>query len=158
MQRSLLSFLLIATASMLLSCGGDGEPTPSPQKNAQQQAVEQLAGGSTITWTVANGGAVTKDGQSLTGDFSGFELKLIDSGNGRTYATTANPLFDQNGNWNFVGESLDKILLTGKQPAAGKEISFSRNGDKLTLTFNVPVPNARVEALAGSYVFELMKK
>jgi len=77
----------------------------------------------------------------------------------KKYTTTSNPLFDPSGTWEFSGNNFDKINLSGAQPAAGKEISFSRTGDKLMLTFTVPFPEqARVTALAGSYVFELVKK
>ena len=158
MQKLLLSLLLIALGIVTLSCEKSDGPDPGNQKTDEELAVEKLTGGSNITWTVANGGSVTKDGQPVTGDYSGFELRLISSATSRTYSTTANSLFDQSGNWSFVGGNYDKIQLTGNQPAAGREISFSRNGDKLTLIFNIPLPNARITALAGSYVFELVKK
>jgi len=143
---------------LMISCGGTDDPDPTPQKTAEQLAIEKLTGGSSITWTTANGGSVSKDGNSVTADFSGFELRLTSTATSRNYTTTSNPLFDQNGTWSFVGGNFDKIQFTGSLPAAGREISFSGNGDKLTLNFNVPLPNARVTALAGSYVFELVKK
>jgi len=83
---------------------------------------------------------------------------LISAASNRTYSTTDNLIFDRSGTWSFLGGNYDKIQLSGNQPAANKEISFSRNGDKLTLKFNIPLPNVRVNALAGSYVFELVKK
>jgi hypothetical protein len=158
MQKSVLNLLFFAFGFLLLSCGGTDNPDPSPQKTAEQLAVEQLTGGSTITWAVANGGSVSKDGNPVTVDFSNFEFRLISTAASRSYTTTSNSLFDQSGSWSFVGPNFDKIQLTGSQPAAGREISFSRNGEKLTLTFNIPLPDARVTALAGSYVFELVKK
>lgn len=157
MQKTLLS-LLFAFGFLLLSCEkGDG-PDPIKQKSEQDLAVEKLTGGSNITWTVANGGSVSKDGNPVTADFSGLELRLISTASSRSYATTTNSLFDQSGDWSFVGGNFDKIQFSGNQPAAGKEISFSRNGDKLTLKLNIPLPNARVTALAGSYTFELVRK
>lgn len=159
MQNQLLNLLFLCLGFLIASCGGTDSPDPSPQKTAEQVAVEQLTGGSTITWTTANGGSVSKDGNAVTADYSGFELRLVSTATNRAYTTTTpNPLFDQSGNWSFAGSNFDKIQLTGSQPAAGREISFSRNGDKLTLTFNIPMPNGRVAALAGSYVFELVKK
>lgn len=158
MQKLLLSLLLVAFGFVMLSCEKSDGPDPGNQKTNEELAVEKLTGGSNITWTVANGGSVSKDGNPVTADFSGLELRLISSATSRSYSTTANSLFDQSGNWSFVGGNLDKIQFTGNQPAAGREISFSRNGDKLTLIFNIPLPNARVTALAGSYVFELVKK
>lgn len=152
--------LLIFSAGVFLcSCGGN-EGSDSPrEKTAEERAIETLTGGSNIIWTVANGGSVTKDGQAVTADYAGFELILATGAGNKTYTTTSNPLFDQNGSWSFAGDNFDKIQLTGIQPAAGKEISFTRTEDRLILTFTVPLPsNARVTALAGSYTFELIKK
>lgn len=158
MQKRLLNLMMLVIGMLVFSCEKNEGPDPTDQKDAEEQALDQLTGGSNITWTVANGGSVTKDGQPVTGDYSGFELRLISSATNRTYSTTDNPIFDQSGTWSFSGENYDKIQLSGNQPAAGREISFSRNGDKLTLKFNIPLPNARVNALAGSYIFELEKK
>lgn len=158
MQKTLLSLLLIAFGFVMLSCEKTDGPDPIKQKTDEELATEKLTEGSSITWTVANGGSVSKDGNPVTADFSGLELRLISTATSRSYTTSASSLFDQSGSWSFVGGNFDKIQLTGNQPAAGREISFSRNGDKLTLMFNIPLPNARVAALAGSYVFELVKK
>src|SRR5690554_546615 len=158
MHKSLVFPLLCFLGIFIVSCGGSDDPTPSPQKNPEQEALEELTGGSNITWTTANGGSVTKDGSPVMVDYSGFELRLTSTASNRTYTTTPNPVFDQSGNWSFAGGNFDKMQFTGSQPAAGREISFSRNGDKLTLNFSVPMPNGRVSALAGSYIFELVKK
>lgn len=158
MRKPLLSLLLIAIGFVILSCEKSEGPDPNKQKTNEELAVEKLTGGSNITWTVANGGSVSKDDSPVTSDFASLEIRLISSASSRSYTSTPNSLFDQSGNWSFVGGNFDKIQLTGNQPAAGREISFSRNGDKLTLKFNIPLPNARVSALAGSYVFELVKK
>lgn len=155
MQKSLLYLQLILLGIFLVSCGGD-DPDPAKAKTAEQIAIEALAGDTNINWTVANGGSVTKDDQPITAEYTGFELRLISN---KTYTTTANPLFDQNGSWSFAGDNFDKIILTGSLPAAGKEISFTRTTDKLRLMFTVPMPtNGKVTALAGSYVFELIKE
>ena len=158
MQKTLLSLLLIAVGFVFLSCEKSDGPDQTKQKSEEDLAVEKLTGGSSITWTVANGGAVTKDGNPVTGDFSSLELRLISTASSRSYTTTTNSLFDLSGDWSFVGGNFDKIQFSGNQPAAGKEISFSRNGDKLTLKFNIPLPNARATALAGSHTFELVRK
>lgn len=158
MQKTLLYLSLLTFGMFVFSCEkGDG-PGPTGQKTAEEQALEKLTGGSNITWVVANGGSVTKDGQPATADYAGFELQLVASSTNKTYRTTANPVFDQSGTWSFIGGNYDKIQLTGNQPAAGREISFSRHDDKLTLRFNIPLPNGRTAALAGSYIFELVKK
>lgn len=159
MHKSLIILLLCSFASIFMgACGGTDKPDPSPQKTAEQTAVEQLTGGSSITWATANGGSVSKDGNPVTADFAAFELRLISTATNRTYTTSSNSLFDQNGNWSFAGGNFDKIEFSGSKPAAGREISFSRNGEKLTLTFNIPMPGGRTTALAGAYVFELVKK
>ncbi|MEX2594463.1 MAG: hypothetical protein WD426_16960 [Anditalea sp.] len=159
MQKLLLYLLfLLSVGPLLVSCGGDDSPDPDKEKTDEQMAIEALTGSSNINWVVANGGSVTKDGQSAADTYSEFELRLATGETNKTYTTTSNPLFDQNGNWSFAGNNFDKIQLTGTQPAAGKEISFTRTDDKLILMFTVPVPaNGRINALAGSYVFELVK-
>lgn len=155
MQKSLLYLPLILLGILLVSCGGNDDPDPAKEKTDEQIAVEALAGETNINWTVANGGSVSKDEKAITAEYAEFELRL--AGN-RTYTTTTNPLFDQNGSWSFAGDNFDKITLTGSLPAAGKEISFTRTADKLRLVFTVPMPtNGKVTALAGSYVFELVK-
>lgn len=158
MQKRLFILMMLVVGMLVLSCDKGEAPDPSDQKSIEAQAVEKLTDGSQITWIVANGGSVSKDGQSVTADYMNFELRLISTGTSRNYSTTANPIFDQSGTWSFLAGNYDKIQLSGQQPAAGKEISFSRNGNKLMLVFNIPLPNARVTALAGSYVFELVKK
>lgn len=158
MQKTVLLFFL-AAVFFLGSCGGKEGPDTPGEKTPEQIAIESLTGGSSMIWTVANGGSVTKDAQNVTSDYAGFELRLITGASNKTYTSTPNSLFDQNGSWSFAGQNFDKIQMTGTQPAAGKEISFSRTDEKLILNFTVPLPsNARVTALAGSYIFELVKK
>ena len=160
MQRALLYIVSVFSAGVFLfSCNGNGDTDPQGEKSKEQLATEALTGGNHLVWTVANGGSVTKDGQQITADYQNFELSLISNANDNTYSSKPNPLFDLLGSWSFAGENFDKIQLTGELPAAGKEIAFTRNGDQLRLVFTVPAPsNARVNALAGSYVFELVKK
>ena len=156
MQKSLLYLPLILLGIFLVSCGGDDDPDPAKEKTAEQIAIEALTGGTNVNWTVANGGSVMKDDQPITAEYAEFELRLV---NNKTYTTTPNPLFDLTGSWSFVGANFDKIELAGSLPAAGKEISFTRTADKLRLMFTVPLPtNGKVTALAGSYLFELVKE
>lgn len=158
MQKTHL-LLLVCVMLFLGACGGNEGPDGPGGDTPEQLAVETLTGGSSVVWAVANGGSVTRDGQALTADYAGFELRLTSGASNRTYTTTSNSLFDQHGSWSFAGGNFDKIQLTGSQPAAGKEISFTRTGERMTLSFTVPVPsNSRVTALAGSYLFELVKK
>lgn len=141
----------------LLACKENG--TDKPEKTAEELAIEKLAGPSgSETWTVRNGGSVSKDGMLQTDTFTDFEIQFISNNTGKNYITeNSNLLFDSNGNWTFEGENYDKIILTGIQPAANREISFTRNQNRLRLEWNVPSPqNARVSALAGFYVFDLV--
>ncbi|WP_194777457.1 hypothetical protein [Pararhodonellum marinum] len=148
-----LLFLLLGY--FVISCGDDNGPT-DPAKTPEERAIEALAGESSITWRVNGGGSVTKDGNNVTQDFSSFQIRFI---NDKNYTTqNSNNLFDNSGTWAFVGSNFDKIELSGNQPAAGREISFTQTGNDLNLTFNVPVPNTRTEALAGNYVFSLKKQ
>lgn len=147
-------FIFIFVAFTACTDGTGSEP----EKTAEETASELLAGlEGSQTWTVANGGSVSKDGSTVTNDFEGFELRFIVNNTGKTYTTiNSNLLFDSNGNWVFAGSNFDKITLSGIQPASNKEISFTINQEKLRLEFVVPAPeNARVNALAGFYVFDL---
>src|SRR5690606_1113523 len=127
MKKQLLNIMMLVIGLLFFSCDESEGPDPGDSKNAEDQALELLTGGSNIIWTVANGGSVTKDGQPVTGDYSGFELRLISTASSKTYSTTENPIFDRSGTWSFLGGNYDKIQLSGNQPAANREISFSRN-------------------------------
>lgn len=161
MKKALLSWASFAFFTLfLMSCGGD-DPTPTPQQTPEEKAIEALTGTGSLTWTVAGGGSVTRSGSTVTDLYSSFELKL-NSGSTKTYTTTNNnDLYDGSGNWVFAGSNFDKFTLTGSQPAAGREISFTRTGDNLRLEFNIPAPGGRLngtQVVAGSYVFNLIKK
>ncbi|MDO6437532.1 hypothetical protein Q4534_08950 [Cyclobacterium sp. 1_MG-2023] len=150
--RNYFIFILVVFAACTEGTSGE------PEKTAEETATELLAGlEGSQTWTLANGGSVSKDGTTVTNDFEGFELRFIANNTGKSYTTiNSNLLFDSNGNWVFSGSNYDKITLSGIQPASNKEISFTKNQEKLRLEFVVPAPqNARVNALAGFYVFDL---
>ncbi|SEJ36412.1 hypothetical protein SAMN05192553_103482 [Cyclobacterium xiamenense] len=152
--------LVLFLAVNLVRCG-DEEPQPTPPEPSDEEvAIEKLTGTSgNETWVLRNGGSVTKDGTNETDDYIDFEITFISSGSSKTYTTQgSNLLFDTNGNWSFAGGNFDKIELTGVQPAANKEISFTQEDNDLQLQWTVPAPsNARVSALAGSYVFALVR-
>lgn len=152
--------MVCAVAVLIQACGGD-DPTPTPPKTPEQLATEALTGTGTLTWGVSGGGSVQRDGATVTDLYSNFEL-IMNSGSSKTYTTkNNNDLFDTSGNWSFVGTNFDKFTLTGTKPAAGREISFTRTGDNLRLTFTIPAPGARINgvfAVAGNYVFNLNKK
>lgn len=162
MQKHILGLLLIAVLGIgMISCK-EKKDDPTPSKTTEQLAVEDLAGTSSITWTIAGGGSVVRDGRSETNIYQSFEIQFAASGNSKTYTTVnSNNLFDNNGNWIFVGENFDKIQLSGNQPVAGNEISFTRTGNDLILTFSIVAPNARnlrSIAVVGNYTFTLKKK
>ncbi|WP_293011372.1 hypothetical protein [Mongoliibacter sp.] len=161
-MRKLFLLLLIAFCSslVLISCDRNGDDDPEPQKTPAELATEDLTGGSSQVWTLEGGGSVVRDNRSETANYSGFELTFAANQDSRTYTTVNNnDLFDSNGNWSFVGDNLDKITLSGSRPAANQEISFTRTGGDLRLQFTIPMPsNARVEAVAGSYTFNLKRK
>lgn len=152
--------LVLILAVNMVGCNNDDDPQPTPEPSPEELAIEKLTGTSgSETWVVRNGGSVSKDGSSETNDFIDFEIRFISNSSGKTYTTQeSNLLFDSNGNWSFAGGNFDKIELTGIQPAASKEISFTQTGNQLRLEFTVPAPaNARVSALAGFYVFDLVR-
>ena len=155
----LLQFVLIF--SLLVACKEKEEETPVINKTPEQLANEALTGTGTAQWTVAGGGSVTRDGQNVTSTYATFEL-ILNAGTSKTYSTkNGGELFDANGTWSFAGTNFDKIILTGTKPAATREISFTQTGTTLRLDFRVPLPGARVDgtsALAGNYVFNLVKK
>ncbi|EPR71259.1 hypothetical protein [Cyclobacterium qasimii] len=155
-MRTLVSSYLIFILFVFTAC--TSSETEEPKKTAEEIATALLTGASgSQTWSLENGGSVSKDGSTVTADFSGFEIRFIANNAGKTYTSiNSNLLFDTNGNWAFSGANFDKIILSGIQPASNKEISFTKNQEKLRLEFVVPAPqNARVNALAGFYVFDL---
>ncbi len=161
MNSRILSILpLVLIFSLLVACKEKGEK-PITKKTPEQLATEALTGTGTAQWTVAGSGSVTRDGQNVTSTYATFEL-FLNAGTSKTYSTkNGGELFDANGNWSFAGTNFDKIILTGTKPAATREISFTQTGTTLRLEFRVPLPGARVDgtsALAGSYVFNLVKK
>lgn len=162
-MKSLFFRLLLLTFVMaaIQSCGGD-DPNPAPPvKTAEQIATEALTGTGTQIWGIDGGGSVERDGVAVTDLYSGFEL-VMTSGSAKTYTSkNNNDIFDASGTWIFAGSNFDKFILSGTKPVAGREISFTRTGDNLRLTFTIPAPNARINsvfAVAGSYVFNLNKK
>lgn len=161
MKSNLWKTTLLALIVMgLQACGGD-DPNPTPPKTAEELAIEALTGSGTQAWGIAGGGKVMKGSTDVTDLYSSFELTLISAASKNYTSKNSNDLFDANGTWSFAGSNFDKIMLSGAKPAAGREISFTRNGDKLTLTFSIPAPGARISgqlALAGDYVFDLIKK
>ena len=148
------------------SCGNDDDD--GPQKSAQELAIEKLAGESNSrTWTVSNGGSVSRDGTSQTATFSDFEITFRSSPSaGRTYSTTGSTgLFDPSGTWSIEGENNDNLRLVGIQAAANVPIKISPNTpntnptNDLRLDFTISAPtNGRVSGLVGYYVFDLKLK
>lgn len=160
-RKLILSLLTVGLlAFCLFSCKEKDEPTPN--KTPEELAIEELTSGSSQVWTVAGGGTVTRDGNSVTNTFQTFELTLSANSSSKTYTTiNSGDLFDANGNWSFVAGGLDKILFTGSKPAANNQISWTRTGDNLVLRFSIVAPGARqlgTAAVLGSYVFTLKKK
>jgi hypothetical protein len=161
MNSRILSILpLVLIFSLLVACKEKGE-TPDTKKTPEQLATEAISGTGTAQWTVAGGGSVTRDGQNVTSTYATFEL-FLNAGTSKTYSTkNGGELFDANGNWSFAGTNFDKFILAGIKPAATREISFTQTGTTLRLDFRVPLPGARIDgtsALAGNYVFNLVKK
>jgi hypothetical protein len=157
--------LIVAIASFtFFSCGNDDD---GPKKTATELAIEKLAGeGSGRTWTVSNGGSVSRDGTSQTATFSNFEITFRSSGSaGKTYSTTGSTgLFDPSGTWDIEGENNDKLRLVGIQAASNIPINFSPNtpsnsSNDLRLDFTISAPiTGRVSGLVGYYVFDLKLK
>ncbi|MCM0041128.1 MAG: hypothetical protein NBV61_00035 [Algoriphagus sp.] len=154
---TLAAFALIFT--LVVSCKEKEEPVP--QKTPEELAKAALTGSGTAQWTVAGGGSVTRDGQSVTSTYATYEL-FLNAGTVKTYSTkNGGELFDANGNWSFVGTNFDKFVFTGTKPAATREISFTQTGTTLRLEFRIPAPGARVDgnaSLSGNYTFNLVKK
>lgn len=149
--------LVTFVAFGIQACGGD-DPEPIPPKTPEQIATEALTGTGTQLWVVAGGGKVTKNGTEVTDLYASFELALISVPSNTYTSKNSDGLFDSGGNWTFAGSNFDKITLTGAKPAAGREMSFTQSGDHLKLVFSIPMPGARVNAVAGDYVFDLVKK
>lgn len=144
-------------AAVFFSCGSKEEPTPS--KTPEQIATEKVAGENNRTWIVT-GGSVIHKGMDETPEWADFEITFSSSNGNKSYTTTNNNnLFDNSGTWAFAGNNLDKIILSGDQPASDQEIAFTGATSNLILEFNVPAPiDGRVLALAGDYKFTLKAK
>ncbi len=162
MQKFIFGLTILIALGLSISSCKNKKEEPTPVKTPEQLAIEDLAGESSLTWTVANGGSVTRDGRAETNIYSDFEIRFSGNANSKTYTTeNSNDLFDNSGNWSFVGDDLDIIQLAGTKPASGREISYTRSGNDLTLNFNIVVPSGRTlpnGAVAGSYVFRLKRK
>jgi hypothetical protein len=166
MKNILVLFLTIFLVAVVFSCGGDDNN--GPRKTAEELAIEKLAGEANgRTWTVSNGGSVSRDGTSQTATFSNFEITFRSSTSaGRTYSTTGSTgLFDPSGTWSIEGENHDNIRLVGIQAASNVPIKFSPNApsannlNDLRLDFTISAPtNGRVSGLVGYYVFDLKLK
>ncbi|MCC5939010.1 MAG: hypothetical protein JJU34_17155 [Lunatimonas sp.] len=153
-------FLLGLIPFVFLSCSNDDD---GPQKTAEEIAIEALAGTSEQTWTISGGGSVSRDGTSLTNNYADFEIRFRNRGSaGLNYETTGSGgLFDPSGSWSLEGENYNRLRLSGIQPVANRDITYSKQGGDLRLEFTVPNPSsasARVEALVGFYVFTLKPK
>jgi len=155
----LMVFVVVILAAQ--ACNGGYSPTPTPPKTPEKLATEALTSTATISWALASVNAVTRDGTNVTELYTNFEL-ILNSGSSKTYISrNNNDLFDNSGNWSFAGANFDKFILAGSKPASGREVSFTRTGDNLRLTFTIPAPGARINgvlAVAGSYTFNLVKK
>ncbi len=154
-------FFIMAVTFGFSSCK-DKKNDPTPQKTPEELAIIDITGGTSQVWTIAGGGSVVRDGRSETNIYQNFEINFAANQSSKTYTTrNNNDLFDASGNWSFAGSNFDKFTLTGTKPAAGREISFTRTGNDLILTFTISVPNGRSlpnGAVAGNYTFNLKKK
>lgn len=158
MKKIIFNLLLIGWVVFSSSCD-ETKTEPEPLKTPEELAIEDLTGGSSQTWTVAGGGSVQRDGRSETNIYQNFEIIFAANSTSKIYQTfNNNSLFAANGTWEFVSGRVDRIRLSGTAPASGQEISFTRTGDDLRLQFSIPVPGARVEAVAGAYTFNLRRK
>jgi hypothetical protein len=164
MNKLVLNLLLISAFGLVLFGCKKGDD-PAPQKTPEELAIEDLAGSSSITWTVAGGGTVTRDNRSETNIYANFEITFAANQNSKTYNTVnGGDLFDGSGNWNFVGTDVSKFILAGTRPASGPEISFTRSGSDLVLTFTIVAPGSGEKitppngAIAGNYRFTLKRK
>lgn len=166
MRKFFILFSMVVSTVTFFSCGNDDDD--GPQKTATELAIEKLAGeGTGLTWTVSNGGSVSRDGTSQTATFSNFEITFRSSSSaGRNYSTTGSTgLFDPSGTWNIEGENNDILRLVGIQAASDIPINFSPNTpsansmNDLRLDFTISAPvNGRVTGLVGYYVFDLKLK
>jgi hypothetical protein len=155
MKNRLLIYLLLI--GMGISCSSEKED-PIPAKTAEELAIESLAGTSGTTYSIANGGSIRRNNLDESRFYVGLTLSFNVSG--KTYSSSnGDDLFERSGTWQFVGNSFDKIKLSGTKPASGVEIAFTRTSSQLILVFNIPQPAGGridgVNALLGSYEIRL---
>ncbi len=146
-MKKFIPFLFLCLG-LLASCGED-------PKTPEEVALEKLSGDLGTNYTLGTTGYVKRNQVDETQFYPGLTIRL--DGKAKSYTTSgAADLFEASGNWEFVGTNFDKIRLTGSKPASQVDISFTKNGQDLTLVFSVPVPpGARVAALTGSYEIKL---
>jgi hypothetical protein len=158
MKSSKIILLAILLSSAFLQGCWNDDPDPV-QKTEEELALEALTGTGTLTWTVAGGGIVKREGNVVTDSYNTFELTLSSNSSSKTYTSkNSNDLFANSGTWSFVGSNYDKITLSGTSPASTREISYTRMADNLILVFNIPKPGGRTNAVVGNYEFDLLKK
>jgi hypothetical protein len=146
-MKKFLPFLLLCLG-LFTSCAED-------PKTPEDQALEKLSGEAGIIYTLGTTGYVKRNQVDESKFYTSFTFRI--DGANKTYTTSgAADLFEASGSWEFVGANYDKIRLTGSKPASNVEISYTKNGQELVLTFAVPTPpGGKVTALTGNYEIKL---
>ena len=155
-MKKLFPLVLVLILVAITSCGEKKEDPPAPpEKTPAELAIEKLAGTQGISYVLGTSGYVKRNQVDESAYYPGFTFRL--QGTDKTYTTSgASDLFEASGSWEFVGANYDKIRLNGSKPASNVEISYTKNGQELVLTFAVPTPaGGRVTALIGNYEVKL---
>lgn len=138
-----LLILLVVVMLIVSSCGGGGDDDPGP--TPQELAFEDLAG----TWTLANGGSITLDGDDVASSYTGFTLSFT---NGGFTTSNAGDLFPATGTWQWVGESTNQIT-TGR----GKQVTIiTLTTSAFQFSFTKTATNS-VAGVSGNYVIKVVK-
>lgn len=136
---SCVLFLLAFTAC-------DNDDNNEPNEEALQR--EKLVG----TWTIGGTGSVIRDDVALSG-WDAFELTIRE----QTYETSnaSVTVWPSQGTWKFVTDNVNKI-----QRDDDVILSVNVSGETLQISFQYSddTANGRTTSVAGSYVFNLIKK
>lgn len=140
-RNHVYSFVLLAVSLYLLSCSKDNDELTEKDK-----VVILL----TKTWVP---GTITLNDEDIT-SFGYQNLKLRFNRDFTWNCLNGGEIFSNSGTWQFAGESLDTILISGI-PA---ELKLNPSGLNLELRFNLENPplGGRSTQVSGNYTLFLL--
>lgn len=158
MKRFLNVWFMAVALFALAACGGggdgDGGGNPDPQPTPEQQQTAKIAGTNSKTWRAS---AITLNGAPAQNyDTQTFSVTFTTAKN---YSTSAgDPIFRASGSWNYQNDNLNSLIFDNDQNVVATVSNLNAQGTQMTLTIDFELQSAgsRVEAINGTYVFNLV--